>query len=87
MVQLADRVAREDYETLNASARRLGGNYSSFRGNGAMPGFQFRTRESAEAFQKLVAGDTAAAREVAQPAATHSRTTKPDRCGAPARNG
>ncbi len=66
VVQLADRVAREDYETLNASARRLGGNYSSFRGNGAIPGFQFRTRESAEAFQKLVAGDTAAAREVAQ---------------------
>jgi hypothetical protein len=66
VVQLADRVAREDYETLNASARRLGGNYSSFRGNGAVPGFQFRTRESAEAFQKLVAGDTAAAREVAQ---------------------
>lgn len=66
VIQLSDRVAREDYETLNASARRLGGNYSSFRGNGAVPGFQFRTRESAEAFQKLVAGDTAAAREVAQ---------------------
>ena len=66
VIQLSDRVAREDYETLNASARRLGGNYSSFRGNGAVPGFQFRTRESAEAFQKLVGGDTAAAREVAQ---------------------
>ncbi len=66
VIQLSDRVAREDYETLNASARRLGGNYSSFRGNGAIPGFQFRARESAEAFQKLVAGDASAAREVAQ---------------------
>ncbi|WP_315128084.1 PLxRFG domain-containing protein [Comamonas antarctica] len=66
VVQLADRVAREDYETLNTSARRLGGSYSSFRGNGAIPGFQFRARESAEAFQQLVAGETAAAQGVAQ---------------------
>ena len=66
VIQLADRVSREDYETLNTSARRMGGNYSSFRGNGAIPGFQFRTRESAEAFQQLVAGDAAAAQTVAK---------------------
>lgn len=66
VVQLADRVSREDYDTLNTSARGLGGAYSSFRGNGAVPGFQFRSRESAQAFQQLVAGDTAAAQSVAQ---------------------
>ncbi len=66
VVQLAERVDRDDYETLNASAKRIGGSYSSYRGNGAVPGFQFRTREAAEAFQKLVAGDTGAAQEVAQ---------------------
>ncbi|WP_260675334.1 PLxRFG domain-containing protein [Comamonas aquatica] len=66
VVQLAERVDRDDYETLNASAKRMGGSYSSYRGNGAVPGFQFRSREAAEAFQKLVAGDTGAAQEVAQ---------------------
>lgn len=66
VVKLEERVSREDYDTLNSSAKRMGGSYSSYRGNGAIPGFQFRTREAAEAFRKLVAGDTEAAQEVAQ---------------------
>lgn len=66
VVQLAERVSREDYDTLNNSAKRLGGSYSSYRGNGAVPGFQFRTREVAEAFRKLVTGDTADAQAVAE---------------------
>ncbi|EOS9851142.1 PLxRFG domain-containing protein [Pseudomonas aeruginosa] len=66
VVQLAKRVSREDYDTLNNSAKRLGGSYSSYRGNGAVPGFQFRTREAAEAFRKLVTGDTADAQAVAE---------------------
>jgi hypothetical protein len=65
VVQLVERVSREDYQTLNASAKRLGGSYSSFRGNGAVPGFQFRDQEGAEAFRKLVAGDTADAQTLA----------------------
>lgn len=65
VVQLAERVERDAYDTLNGSAKRLGGSYSSYRGNGAVPGFQFRTREAAEAFQKLVAGDTAQAQDLA----------------------
>ena len=65
VVQLADRVERDAYDTLNSSAKRLGGSYSSYRGNGAVPGFQFRAREAAEAFQKLVAGDTAQAQDLA----------------------
>ncbi|WP_367147081.1 PLxRFG domain-containing protein [Comamonas thiooxydans] len=65
VVQLGERVERDAYDTLNSSAKRLGGSYSSYRGNGAVPGFQFRTREAAEAFQKLVAGDTAQAQDLA----------------------
>ncbi|MDH1477557.1 PLxRFG domain-containing protein [Comamonas thiooxydans] len=65
VVQLAERVERDAYDTLNSSAKRLGGSYSSYRGNGAVPGFQFRTHEAAEAFQKLVGGDTAQAQDLA----------------------
>lgn len=65
VVQLGERVSREDYNTLNTSAKRMGGWYSKFRGNGAVPGFQFKTREAAEAFSKLVAGDAADATVVA----------------------
>lgn len=63
VVQLSERVSREDYTTLNTAAKRLGGYYSSFRGRGAVPGFQFRTREEAEAFAKLAEGDNSAAQE------------------------
>lgn len=66
VVRLADRVERDAYNILNASAKKLGGHYSSYRGNGAIPGFQFRTREAAEAFRKLVAGDTSEAQAMAQ---------------------
>ncbi len=64
VLQLQDRVSTEAFKELVASARRLGGDYSSYRGNGAVPGWQFRSREGAEAFAKLVAGDTASATAV-----------------------
>ena len=66
VVRLAERVGREDYDTLNAGAKRIGGYYSSFRGAGAVPGFQFTTREQAEAFVTLAGGDNTAAVEVAK---------------------
>jgi hypothetical protein len=66
VVQLAERVSREDYETLNAGAKKIGGYYSSFRGAGAVPGFQFTTTEQAQAFVTLAGGDASAAKEVAQ---------------------
>ncbi|QIL80137.1 hypothetical protein G7047_09640 [Diaphorobacter sp. HDW4A] len=59
-------VSREDFDTLNVNAKRMGGSYSSFRGSDAVPGFQFRTREAADAFGKLVAGDAEQARQIAQ---------------------
>jgi hypothetical protein len=59
VVQLSERVERDRYNELNIAARRLGGYYSSFRGNGAVPGFQFTTRKDAETFQGLAAGKSA----------------------------
>lgn len=59
VVKLVDRLSSEDYKTVLSSAKRLGGWYSSFRGNGAIPGFQFKDKANAEAFLKLAGGDTA----------------------------
>lgn len=66
VVQLSERVSREDYDTLNAGAKRMGGYYSSFRGRGAVPGFQFKDRATAEAFVKLANGDASEANEAAK---------------------
>jgi hypothetical protein len=66
VVRLSDRLSTEDYKTVLASAKRLGGNYSSYRGNGALPGFQFRTPDAAQAFLKLAGGDTSAAKDMAE---------------------
>lgn len=66
VVRLEDRVSREDYLALLSSAKKLGGYYSRFRGNGAVPGFQFTERQQAEAFLKLAQGDKAEAQEAAK---------------------
>ncbi len=66
VVKLADRLSADDYRTVLASAKRLGGSYSSFRGNGAIPGFQFRTPDAAQAFLKLAGGDTTEAQGLAE---------------------
>lgn len=61
VVQLSDRVERDVYNGLNAAAKKLGGYYSSFRGAGAVPGFQFKTREDAEKFMAIREGDVSRA--------------------------
>lgn len=66
VVRPAERVERDQYNIWNATAKRMGGWYSSFRGNGAVPGFQFKTSESADAFLAYVGGDTEGAKQVAQ---------------------
>lgn len=66
VVQLAERVSREDYDKLNAAAKRIGGYYSSFRGRGAVAGFQFKDRATAEAFVQLARGDKEAAQQAAE---------------------
>jgi hypothetical protein len=63
VVQLSERLSKEDYTTVLASAKRMGGWYSAFRGNGAVPGFQFKEKAGAEAFLRLAGGDTSMAAE------------------------
>lgn len=63
---LAQRVSGDEFKSLVAQAKRLGGDYSSYRGNGAIPGWQFRTEDAAKAFKALIAGDTTAAKDVMQ---------------------
>lgn len=66
VVQLDDRLSSDDYKIVLASAKKLGGWYSSFRGKGAVPGFQFKDRSSADAFAALAAGDTTKAEQQVQ---------------------
>ena len=63
VVKPAERVERDTYNAWNATAKRLGGWYSKFRGNGAVPGFQFKTRENADAFLQFIGGDAETAQE------------------------
>ena len=44
------RVEREVYDAAKAEAKKHGGWYSSFRGRGAIPGFQFKSEAGRQAF-------------------------------------
>lgn len=56
VVQLSGRVERDQYNDLNQKAKALNGYYSSFRGNGAIPGFTFTEETNAKAFMSLQSG-------------------------------
>lgn len=56
VVSLTGRVEKEVYSDLNAKAKKLGGYYSSYNKDGAIPGFQFGSKEGAEKFMELKAG-------------------------------
>ncbi len=58
VVKLADRVPGEVYSQLNSAAKRLGGYYSSYSKNGAIPGFTFTTKEAAEQFMSAGRGES-----------------------------
>lgn len=60
VVTLSNRVDADTYKDLNAKAKKLGGYYSSFRGNGAIPGFTFKDKAQAENFMALKEGDVSA---------------------------
>jgi predicted RNA methylase len=66
VVKAAERVERDVYNEWNTTAKRLGGWYSSYRGGGAVPGFQFKTRENAEAFLQYLGGDVEQAKDALQ---------------------
>ena len=50
---LTERVDRDKYNELNRRAKQLGGYYSRYARDGAIPGFQFRDEESARKFMGL----------------------------------
>lgn len=55
-VQLDARVSGDDFKALSAKAKGLGGYYSSFRGNGAIPGFIFESNDVAQKFATSIGG-------------------------------
>lgn len=68
VVQLGERVDRAEYERINRLARELGGYYSSYRRDGAIPGFIFKVREKADEFiLRLGGAPTPAATQLPSP--------------------
>lgn len=59
VVPVNERVDRARFDELSKVAKSLGGYYSSFRKTGAVPGFQFKSREAAERFRSHQAGESA----------------------------
>lgn len=69
VVQLDERVDKDTYRSILGHAKQLGGWYSKFNKQGAIPGFQFKDKASAEQFQKLIAKDETVIQEAVQQAA------------------
>lgn len=57
VVVLSSRVDRDTYTELNNKAKRLGGYYSSYSKDGAIPGFTFENEEGAQLFMDLKNGN------------------------------
>ncbi len=67
VVKPAARVDRDDYMKWLAAAKKMGGWYSKFARGGAIPGFQFKDKDSAEAFKAYITeGNTDAVQTKAQ---------------------
>ena len=53
-----DRLDKDVFYDLSGKAKKLGGYYSSYRGQGAIPGFQFESEEDRTSFTKLLDGES-----------------------------
>jgi hypothetical protein len=84
VVKLADRVERDVYTALNTAAKRLGGYYSSYRGGGAVPGFQFKDMATAEQFQAITQGETVDRTEAVQERQAEKKNAAAERLAATA---
>jgi predicted RNA methylase len=58
VVKTETRLERDAYKEVLSRAKKLGGWYSSYRAQGAVPGFQFKTKENAEQFMQVLQGET-----------------------------
>lgn len=57
IVSLDERLDKDRYRDLNNKAKQLGGYYSSYNKQGAIPGFQFKTEENRQQFLQIIAGE------------------------------
>ena len=57
VVVLSSRVDGEQFAELKDRAQKLGGYYSSYRGQGAIPGFTFENEKGADLFTQVKAGN------------------------------
>ena len=80
VANLTVRVERPEFESLRNQAKALGGYYSMYRGEGAIPGFIFTTAESASQFMQQSGGMTtpSAANESSVTLATAPDATAPE---------
>jgi len=65
-VKMADRVSDEAFSALRSKAKDHEGRYSSYRGNGAIPGFIFKSEAQAKAFMGIKAEPAPESAEVAE---------------------
>jgi len=56
VVKLVDRVGREQFNDLRGKAKQFGGYYSTYAKQGAIPGFQFKSKDAADQFDQLLKG-------------------------------
>lgn len=82
VVKLADRVEKDVYTSLNSAAKKMGGYYSSYRVGGAVPGFQFKDRATAEQFQAITKGETVDRAEAVQERQAESKNAAAERLNA-----
>lgn len=64
VVKLDSYTDKETFSDLRSRAKQLGGYYSNYRGGGAVPGFQFTDKETAEKFMSLQEGDLSGEEQV-----------------------
>lgn len=76
VVQLQDRVEADYFNAMKKIASSLDGYYSSYRGNGAIPGFIFKSRTNAEAFKSVLEGDVTTAEEAIEACVNQHTTQK-----------
>lgn len=58
VVQLNRRVDASQFKELTTAAKRLNGWYSSYARSGAIPGFQFKSKDAAEQFMTIGRGES-----------------------------
>lgn len=56
VVKMIGRVSKEKFRELSAKAKQLGGYYSSYSKDGAIPGFQFKSDDLATQFENMLSG-------------------------------